>query len=1387
MSLRIAGAVTLLAAGCAIAIMGTRTQHNEKRISLFRGDPDRFSENSIMRPGRNEAGPEAAEAERYALRAFPADYVPFELTRMANQSWNSFQSESNRVMAINASGPLLNWSLFGPSVANFPNVLTFSGASYVTSGRVTGLAVDTATCNASFCRVWVAAAGGGIWRSDNVLDATPSWTFVSGSFATNAIGTITFQGGVLYVGTGEPNTSGDSEAGFGIYKSTDGGTTWTHLAANTTVAAGAGVDCTAVVGSGGVLASPAYSGPAFDARAISQIVVDPGNPNIMYVGSARGVRGVSSTTVGSNSFAPGMPPYGLWKSTDAGATFTLLNAQDICLSPTTPGNGGIIASSFGSTRGVHAVALDPNSSAVVYAAPFPQNNAPPVSTKGGVWRSIDSGGTWTQMKNARNATQSTDRASFAVTPITGGKTRMYVGVGNNLSSAANQARVYRVDDAVAATDASFTDLTALQEASAATKQTLNYCGYSAGAQCSYDNVVYTPVGKPDVVYIGGVYDYDQYGVRNNGRAFLRSTDAGVTFTDQTWDATDSGTPANTCCQNNAIAPNGMHPDQHAVIELPGSDKAIYGSDGGLMRSSGVFTDISAQCDNLSRNFGAPLSAANLATCKQLLKSVPSVLTSLNVGLSTLQFQSVSIATDSNTKLFGGTQDNGTFTGNGPTFTQVYFGDGGNGGISSTNSALSVNTFTGNAHAANFGNGDPLRSYLISGPILAAEAALFYPPIIADPSTSAGQTIFEGSTSVWRTQDWGGSEATLQAGSCQIFQNNPLTCGDFLQIGPAGATSLVASNADYRGTTRSGGAVGFLARTPTDTGTLWASTTGGRLFISKNADAAAALVTFVRLDSLDATTPTRAITGIFVDRANANHAWVTYNSYNTLTPGFSGHVFSVVFNPVGPSATFTNLDGAGATAFPDFPALAVAVSPTGDVYAATDYNVLRLPKGSAAWEVSGTGLPMVTVSGLSVSSDNKKLYAATHGRSVFVADLPAAPNVTTMTTQASQNITLGSGTISDTATLAGGTAPTGTITFKLYGPNDGSCAGAVIFTSVVTVAGNGSYTSASYTPTAAGTYRWIATYSGDNTNAGVTTACNDANESAVVAPTPTPTPTPTATPTPTPTPTPFPASQTINVSTRMRVDAGDNNAGIGGFIITGSGSKHVIVRSIGPSLTKFGFAASDVLADPKLELHGPGSFATITNNNWRDTQEALIKADGLAPTNDLESAIDANLPAGAYTAIVRGNTGTPPAGIALFEVYDLDTGAVSKLANLSTRAFVGTGNNVVIAGFVLGNNQGIDRIGVRGLGPSLAAFGVTSTLADPTLELRDENGTLLLANNDWQDDPTQAGQVTTAGIAPTNTKESAMVVNLPPGLYTAILAGLNNSQGVGTVEVYDRVP
>jgi hypothetical protein len=980
----VAAAALALVAAKRFSLLPGKSDSRTQAISKVRQDRAAAFKNKLALPGR-EGGPEAAAEEDYANRAYPASDVPFGLTRNAQKAFANIKANGIG-KGKNTSG---TWTLAGPSSENFPNVLTFSGAPYTASGRVTALVIDPA-CNNKKCTVWMAAAGGGVWRTDNALSGSgASWTFISDSFATNAIGTLTFDAAhnTLYAGTGEPNASGDSEAGFGIYKSTDGGNSWTHLAANTSVPAGSGVDCTCIFGSGGFRIAPAYSGPAFDGRSISSIVVDPGNQNILYVSSARGVRGVSSVTGGAVTLAPGLPPYGLWKSTDGGANFTLLNYQDVCLNPGLPGDAGIVQASFGSTRGVHETALDPSSSSTVYAAPFPANNVCPNNTGGGVWRSTDSGANWTQIKPALNVLFNTDRASFAVAPIAGGFTRMYVGVGNSSQSAANRARLYRTDDAAGA--ASFTDLTAVQQASTAPNQTLNYCGDPAigGAQCWYDNVVFSPPGKPDVVYLGGVFSYSTYGFRNNGRAFLRSTNAGVTFTDMTWDATTNPTPPGSCCQPNPIAPNGMHPDSHAIVEIPGTDSAIFGSDGGLMRSTGLFSDISSQC--ASRG----LTGMDLATCQQLLSAVPSFLYNLNKGLSTLQFQSVSVAADNPKHLQGGTQDNGTMetTGSAVVWPQIIYGDGGQSGFNVGNSALRFNSFSGPFHDVNFQNADPTKWVIASGPIAASgEVAQFYSPIIADP-VSAG-TIFQGSSSVWRTQDWAGNQAFLET-NCPEFTTSGATptCGDFVRLGPTGATILTASAADYRGTSRActgaGCAVSAVARASSDTATLWAATNTGRVFISKNADTTNTSVTFTRLDSLDSNSPGRFPSGIYVDPSNPNHAWISYGSYSSLTPTTPGHVFSVTYNSGAGTATWTSLDGSGGTAFPDFPATGIAHDSNGDLYVSNDWTVLVLPNSSTSWLVAGTGLPMVEVAGLTIVPSARKLYAATHGRSVWALTLP----------------------------------------------------------------------------------------------------------------------------------------------------------------------------------------------------------------------------------------------------------------------------------------------------------------------------------------------------------------------------------------------------------------
>lgn len=252
---------------------------------------------------------------------------------------------------------------------------------------------------------------------------------------------------------------------------------------------------------------------------------------------------------------------------------------------------------------------------------------------------------------------------------------------------------------------------------------------------------------------------------------------------------------------------------------------------------------------------------------------------------------------------------------------------------------------------------------------------------------------------------------------------------------------------------------------------------------------------------------------------------------------------------------------------------------------------------------------------------------------------------------------------------------------------------------------------------------------------------------------------------------------LNISTRMRVETGENVL-IGGFIITGNAPKKVIVRAIGPSLTAAGVPGA--LANPTLELRGAGAVLLASNDDWRLGQQTEIQNSGLAPQNDLESAIITTLAPGGYTAIVAGHGGTTGAG--LLEIYDLSPASDSELANISTRGLVQTGNDVMIGGFILGNSAGATRVLIRAAGPSLTGLGVAGALQDPMLDLFDGNGAKLLSNDNWKD--TQRDQIEATGIPPSHDAESAIVAHLTAGNYTAIVSGKSNTTGVALVEVYN---
>jgi uncharacterized repeat protein (TIGR03803 family) len=259
----------------------------------------------------------------------------------------------------------------------------------------------------------------------------------------------------------------------------------------------------------------------------------------------------------------------------------------------------------------------------------------------------------------------------------------------------------------------------------------------------------------------------------------------------------------------------------------------------------------------------------------------------------------------------------------------------------------------------------------------------------------------------------------------------------------------------------------------------------------------------------------------------------------------------------------------------------------------------------------------------------------------------------------------------------------------------------------------------------------------------------------------------------------------NVSTRLPVGK-DDNALIEGFIMQGpaGSTKKIMVRAIGPSLARFGI--TDALPNPILEIHDASGATVATNDNWKSTQpgglitgdqSAEIDASGVAPGNDLESAIVANLAPGSYTAVVRGSGNTVGTGVV--DAYDLSAASPARLANIATRGLIQPGDKLMIAGFIVQN--GPVKAVIRAIGPSLSVFGITNALADTTLQLRDVNGAIVRENDNWKTD--QKSELENTGLQPTDDLEAALVETILPGQYTAQVRGKNDSAGIGVVQVY----
>lgn len=894
-----------------------------------------------MEPGKERY--DGPAQQDYSNRAFPRTTIGDAQAKGARRAFDSLKRTSTATPeSVGTSGtstplPAVGgaWSSLGPTTNTTPAVVTYTGVATSNSGRSTALAVEPG-CNASACRVYVGTAGGGVWRSDNGLANVPTWSFVSAGIPSGSIGSLFYDAPrhTLYVGTGEQNGGGDSEAGVGLYRTADRGAHWSLVANSDVAARSRGIGALAVTSNGTV-----------------------------YMGTDVARHGVSAV-YSARRTPPDAAPLGLFRLAPGASSFTKIFS--LPSSTVDPATGQDYFQG-----GVNNVQVDPRDESTVYAAVYGY----------GIWRSsprLDGTTAFKQVfATAHPKDQFGDRTEFALT-VKNGKTRLYAGDENDEKFL---SWLWRTDNAdVPAGKLSNSNgnggwiLLSNPGNGQPGFDSYNFCE----EQCGYDMFVATPPGHPDTVYIGGSMNYGEiFGwvpPRSNGRAVLRSVTAGVSFTDMTVGA-------------NGV---GMHPDQHALAFVPGQqDQFFEVSDGGVIRVDGAGSvNASASCA------GRHLHAYDLQDCQRWLSAVPTAVRSLNAGLQTLQFQSVSTYVDGGVRRYlGGTQDNGTWAfGGGTSGFETVGGDGGQSATDGGDSTVHFHTYYDSFADVNAAPAtaqypaglDPDHWDYISQPQdESGELTSFYVPFVTDASTPG--TVYTGLQHVWRSSDNGGDYAWLDS---HCSETDParfdptVVCGDFT---PIGADLTGPSYGD-----RAGFYVAAIAVAPSDPNVMWVATRGARLFVTTNALADPADVTFTRIDTADGgqthLTPERFISGIEVDPANPMHAFVSFSGYSAYAAG--GHVYRMTFDPGAGTATATDLSGTPGSvgAIGDMPITGLSYDAARHVlYAATDFGVLVSPTtGGNTWAVFGTNLPPVAVYGLVLTGS--QLVAATHGRGAWVLSL-----------------------------------------------------------------------------------------------------------------------------------------------------------------------------------------------------------------------------------------------------------------------------------------------------------------------------------------------------------------------------------------------------------------
>jgi hypothetical protein len=893
-----------------------------------RDDPDRAAERPAFtgeaeREGEEEGEGEEAEggpaAEEVAARAFPRQTLSAAQAIAAERDFRELAT-SQELRA--ASGPSLPtvWRWLGPDAMTKPARQTYPSPD-ILSGRVTALAVDPG-CDTARCRVWLAAAGGGIWRTTDGLAEHPTWTYASSGITSNAIGAIAIDpndpdSDTLYAGTGEANVSSDAEAGVGLFRSTDGGDSWSVVPGSVAV----GRD-----------------------RSIGAIAIPDGEPDTIYIGTSRGRHGRAGFGGSSDYTPPNAPAMGVYRSADGGAHF------DALLLPA--GTGDPADATDAPQGGVSSLVVQPGDPDTLYATVYGH----------GVYRvspSLDGDDDWHLVFTPSQLSDST-RVEMDAVRVDADTVRLYVVEG------VDGGQLWRSDDGgedAATLAGSWTEMTSSDVADP------GFGGYGiCGGQCSYDLAVRAQSDDADVVWIGGVAQWDEIPPMSSetdragasyGRTVVRSTDGGTTWNDMTVGADDP--PVDFGGSIGDVPMNGAHPDLHFITLVPSApDAAFVAGDGGLVRTSAALRDATDDCDDRE------LDADNVARCEEWLSAVPAHVADLNRGLGTLQLHRISVAPDGSGELLGGAQDNGSMArGADGAWRGFAQGDGGGNGFDAADPNVRWHTYYSASVAVNVDyDADPLGGWIdVGGGTLGdasgscVENCAFYPPFLADPRV--GSRAHQGQQHVWRTLDRGGSWA------------------------PMGEDLTAAGAGD-----RAGGYVSALGRSVADTATMWAATSGGRVWVTRNSDAAdAADVAWLRVDG--APLPQRYPTAIAVDPTDPLHAFISYTGYAAYTPGQPGHVFEARLDPDSGTATFTDITAD----LGDVPVLDIAYDPvTADVWLATDWGVARRAGGDTSWKDAADGMPLVAVYGLAMDPVGRTITAATHGRGAYQIALPGPPFV-----------------------------------------------------------------------------------------------------------------------------------------------------------------------------------------------------------------------------------------------------------------------------------------------------------------------------------------------------------------------------------------------------------